>query len=157
MGYQNEIQATRGALLKAPQNKKCFIYIHSIHHIYMSDFKKAIPEHDFESFYDKKARQAWFASSRNDTKHLVFQSNDFPSAISGLEFDQLIYIYPVCLKCGSEYSYQDMTWNSRACQWELNQGIQLGQLSKESRQVFEKATELRNRLEPNKVIEPLKF
>merc|ERR1712062_529695 len=114
MGYQNEIQATRGALLKAPQNKKCFIYIHSIHHIYMSDFKKAIPEHDFESFYDKKARQAWFASSRNDTKHLVFQSNDFPSAISGLEFDQLIYIYPICLKCGSEYSYQDIIARAKA-------------------------------------------
>ena len=49
-----------------------------------------------------------------------------------------------------------MTWNSKACQWKLNQGFQLWQISEESRKVFEKTSELRNRLEPNKIIRPLK-
>ena len=101
--YQDEIQATKEALLTAPQNKKCFIFIGSDSKHSMSDFKKTIPEHDFESFDDEQARQAWFASSSNDTNHLVSQaSHYFGYAIRGLEFDQLIYIYPTCLKCGYE-------------------------------------------------------
>ena len=151
----------------------------------MSDFKKAIPEHDFENFDDKQARQAWFASSGNDTNHLVMRDTVTSNAISGLEFDQLIYIYPTCLKCGREYSgssiisrakallimssygvkscqlcymksYEDMKWNSKVCQWELNQGIQKWQMSEEPRKVFEETTELRNRLEPNEIIKQLK-
>ena len=49
-----------------------------------------------------------------------------------------------------------MTWNSKVCQWKLNQGFELWQISEESRKVFEKTTGLRNRLEPNKIIKPLK-
>ena len=156
--YQNDIEAAKQALLNTSQNKKYFIVVQS-DSFSMSDLKTANQEHDFESFDDIQARQGWVASEK-DKNHLVLQAKQYSSnVIGGLEFDQLVYIYPTCLKCGDEYSdpsiitrakaslilssygvkfcdvcpnkpYEGMTWNYKVCQWELNQGFQVWQMSR---------------------------
>ena len=181
--YQNDIEAAKQALLNTSQNKKYFIVVQS-DSFSISDLKTANQEHDFESFDDIQARQIWVASEK-DKNHLVLQAKQYSSnVIGGLEFDQMIYICPTCLKCGTEHSianiitrakallimssygvetcvdcpkksYEDMTWNVVDYRWDLKQGIQLSQIGEESRKVYEATTEVRNRLEPSNIINPL--
>ena len=75
----------------------------------MSTLKEAIPDHDFVNFKNKEELKKWLESS-NINQHLVLQdyldtykSFGYNSKVSGMEFQSMIYLSSICLKCGVEF------------------------------------------------------
>lgn len=118
--FPNPMEALKAALLETPKDKKCFIFIESKSHYLLSDFKNALPQYDFGTFEDEDDRQAWFSSSVSveNPKHLILQVGDGghkKSYISGMEFDQMVSIYPACSKCGKEFFTSNIITRAKAC------------------------------------------
>ena len=168
--YPNLIKALQEAF-KVHHSKKNFIYMEG-GQLEISTLKEAIPEHDFFNFKDKEGLNKWLESS-NINQHLVLQDYyDFNSGVSGMEFQSMIYLFSICLKCGDEYkdssiitrakaslllpryerqncidsckneSYPNLKWNKESKKWEIEQGFTMDQLPEESRQILEKTSKL---------------
>ena len=140
----------------------------------MSTLKEAIPDHDFVNFKNKEELKKWLESSNMSRQHLVFLQDKYyeNSEVSGMEFQSMIYLSPICLKCGDEYknssiitrakaslllaryerqncgddcknkSYPNLKWNKESKKWEIEQGFTMDQLPEESREILEKTSEL---------------
>ena len=116
--YEDPMEAVKAALLETPRDKKCFIFIEIRSEYLLSDFKNALTQYDFGTF--ENDRQAWFSSSDSlaNPKHLILQVGDDghkKSYISGMEFDQMVFIYPVCSKCGKEFFTSSIITRAKAC------------------------------------------
>ena len=123
----------------------------------------------FFYFKDKEGLKKWLESS-NINQHLVLQdSNFYNSEVSGMEFQSMIYLSSICLKCGFEFkdsslitrakaslllaryerqnccknkSYPNLKWNKESKKWEIEQGFTMDQLPEESREILEETSKL---------------
>ena len=170
--YPNPIKALQEAF-KVHHSKKNFIFIdYEEEEFEMSTLKEAIPDHDFVNFKNKEGLKKWLESS-NINQHLVLQDSfGYYSEVSGMEFQSMIYLSPICLKCGDENknssvitrakaslllaryekqncidsckneSYPNLKWNNESKKWEIEQGFTKDQLPKESKQILEKTSNL---------------
>ena len=166
--YPNLIKALQEAF--KDQNPKNIFIIMNDEGLKMSNLEEAIPDHCFVNFQDKEAMRKWLESS-NTNQHLVLQGNLYDSKVNGMEFQSMMYVFPICLKCGDEdkkssvitrakaslvianyenqdcikcddENYPDLKWNEDCKKWEIEQGITIDQLQKESRKIFEKTSKL---------------
>ena len=115
--YPNPIKALQEAF-KVHHSKKNFIFVHSyrmVEELEMSTLKEAIPDHDFLNFINEEELKSWLESS-NVNQHLVLQSDYYTlnSEASGMEFQSMIYLYQICLKCGYEYKHPGAITRARA-------------------------------------------
>ena len=171
--YPNPIKALQEAF-KVHHSKKNFIFI-SIEvgkEFEMSTLKEAIPDHDFVNFHNKEDLKKWLESS-NINQHLVLEDfRGYQHKVSGMEFQSMIYLSSICLKCGYEYSkdsslitrakaslllaryerqncyqcknksYPNLKWNKESKKWEIEQGFTKDQLPQKSRNILEKTSKL---------------
>ena len=138
----------------------------------MSTLKEAIPDHDFVNFKNKEGLKKWLASS-NVNQHLVLKDfRGYNSEVSGMEFQSMIYLSSICLKCGNEdknsglitrakaslllaryekqncfdscknKSYPNLKWNKESKKWDIEQGFTKDQLPEKSRQILEETSKL---------------
>ena len=89
--------------------KKCFICIDGdfIYDLNFTLINKTFPQYKFIHWDDWKEEliQEWFAS--NDTQtHLIYRNSRSAasSEIAGLEFESMIYLFPICQKCKGDNS-----------------------------------------------------
>ena len=102
----DEIGALRIALQKVP-NYKCLIFIGHNYNggpppICLPDVEKAFPTLSFTDFNDEKATMEWYISA--SAEGYLFCNDTRRFEISGLEFDNMIYIVPKCNICQKEES-----------------------------------------------------
>ena len=137
----------------------------------VSTLKLAIPGHDFVNFKNKEKLKNWL-KSRKMNQHLVLADSSgiiFNTQVSGMEFQSMIYLSPICLKCGDEHrnsdaitrakvslllvryehqncvycmytSYPNLKWNKEFKKWEIKQGLTMDQLPKRSREILRKTS-----------------
>ena len=135
--------------------------------------EEAIPGHEFIHCKQKAGLKHWLESSKMN-QHLVLQHGSFYSnyrLVDGMEFQSMIYLHPICLKCGDEHkfssvisrakaslllaryetqncpncknkSYPNLKWNKESKKWEIAQGFTMDQLPKESRKILERTSKL---------------
>ena len=169
--YPDSIRALKEVFKKDQKPEHAFIYMRE-KCLAMSTLKNDIPGHDFVNFEDKQARNNWLGSS-NRSQHLVYSDhiNDH-SEIVGMEFQSMIFVHPICLKCGCEHkgsssitrakaslvivrfeeqdceqkcedeSFPYLSWNKVDKKWEIEPGITIHQLPEDSREIFEKTSKL---------------
>ena len=99
--HENQVQALKAAL--GYHRLKSFIFMDSrglidfqFHHL-----GQAIPDHCFLNFNTKGAWSKWLNSSETNL-HLVVCHNTGLANVSGMEFQSMVYLFPVCLQCGKE-------------------------------------------------------
>ena len=171
--YSDPIKALQEAF-KGQDYKNSFIFMEK-EGLEMSDLKEAIPGHDFVNFQNKEGLKKWLKAS-NMNQHLVLEDgNLYNSEVDGMEFQSMIYLSSICLKCGFEYKnssvitrakaslllaryekqnccfcgdaiYPNLKWDKESTKWEIEDGITKDQLSEESRGILEKTSELRSLL-----------
>ena len=176
--YPNEIKALKEALKSQNLKRTLICFENELLHLMhsnrgdrMKSLNEAISEHEFVDFKNEAARKTWLQSSKGN-QHIVLHDDDsYHLTVYGMEFQSLIYITPICLKCGDEgdkksiiitrakaslvfakfekqnccrfTSYPNIRWNMNRRKWELNEGITLNQLREESLQIFEKTSKLK--------------
>ena len=100
--YQDQIQALKAALQY--HNHKSFVYMESPafgNYINLvKTLETEVPDHKFLDLRYPGAFFKW-QNSNEDNLHLVSSSNSM-SDLSGVEFQSMIYLCPVCLECGAE-------------------------------------------------------
>ena len=125
----------------------------------------------FFYFKDKEGLNKWLESS-NINQHLVLHDySSYNSEVSGMEFQSMIFLSSICLKCGYEVKspsvitrakaslllaryerqncflcknkiYPNLKWNKESKKWEIEQGFTMDQLPEKSRQIFEETSKL---------------
>ena len=168
--YPNPIKALQEAF-KVHHSKNNFIFIEEEEELEMSTLKKAIPDHYFVNLNSKEKLTNWLVSSNMD-QHLVLQDYSISTIeISGMEFQSMIYLSSICLKCGDKFksssvitrakaslllarfekqncilckddSYPNLKWNKESKKWEIEQGFTKDQLPWKSRHILEKTSKL---------------
>merc|ERR1712062_93177 len=100
--YPTLIRALREAL-QCQNTTSNFICIND-KSLRMSTLKEAFPDQDFNIFLaDKEVLKNWLHTRTIKNQHLVLQDiNFYSSKISGMEFQNMIYLTSICLKCGAE-------------------------------------------------------
>ena len=165
----NPIKALQEAF-KDQNHKKAFIVMEN-QGLEMSTLNEAIPEHDFVSIKDDKGLKKWIESSSKNQHLVLHDIYDYIFEVSGMEFQSMIYVSEICLKCGfqnknsvlitrakaslviarydgencglcKDASYPNLKWNKDIKKWEIEQDITLDQLPEESRKIFEKTSKL---------------
>ena len=141
----------------------------------MSTLEEAISGHYFFDFQNREALNNWLKSSSMN-QHLVLQDyHEYHFEVSGMEFQSMIYLSLICLKCAYEnkhssvitrakaslllaryekqncklcqnWSYPNLKWNKEYKKWEIEQGYTKDQLPEASRQIFEKTSKLTSQL-----------
>ena len=100
--YPNPIIALQEAF-KVHHSSRNFIFLRKDVSTFKA-FKKAFPDHDFLNYHNKEELKQWLESS-NMNQHLVFQGHEgYNSEVSGMEFQSMIYMSAICLKC----AYQNL-------------------------------------------------
>ena len=144
----------------------------------MSTLKEAIPDHDFFNFKNKEELKNWLESRSMNQQHLVSQeyiSSNILSEVSGMEFQSMIYLSRICLRCGHETkassvitrakaslllarfanqncylciydNYPNLKWNQESNKWEIEQGFTIDQLPERSKRILRKTSKLRELL-----------
>ena len=115
--YPNPIKALQEAF-KVHHSKKNFIFIQKDldEEAEMSILKEAVPCHDFLNFKNKEEVKSWLESSKMN-QHLVLQHGSFYSnyrLVDGMEFQSMIYLHPICLKCGDEHKFSSVISRAKA-------------------------------------------
>ena len=99
--YPNPIKALQEAL-KVHHSRRNFIFLREDVSEDVSTFKEAFPDHDFLNYHNKEELKQWLESS-NMNQHLVFQGHEgYNSEVSGMEFQSMIYMSAICLKCAHQ-------------------------------------------------------
>ena len=102
--YPTPNEALRGALQSQNTTSNLICINDDYDCLRMSTLKEAFPDHDFNNFIaDKEVLKNWLDKRTTINQHLVLQDiNFYCSTVSGMEFQNMIYLTSICLKCGDE-------------------------------------------------------